>query len=219
MNHLKWCAAAFAAAGAQYLAQTARASLITNGSFESGTYTLGSDGTAGVPVTSTAITGWNVIDDSVAVLTTPNNATVVAEDGTISIDLTGYEDAPPYGGVTQSIATTPGTRYSLSFWIGQQNDVSDLVGPVGVTASAGTASQNFINTSPAAGQQWEQFSLPFTASSSSTLISLTGLSTAGGDYIGLDNVSVSAVPEPASTALLGVPAAMALLRRRRVVNI
>jgi MYXO-CTERM domain-containing protein len=43
----------------------------------------------------------------------------------------------------------------------------------------------------------------FTASGTSTPLTITGASSGGGEYIGLDNVSVVA-PEPSQTAALGL---------------
>jgi hypothetical protein len=130
---------------------------------------------------------------------------ITAQNGNVSLDLQGYTDSAPYGGVSQDVATTPGTQYSLSFWIGVQNSISYAVGPASVTASAGSTSQTFTNTLSAAGIQWEQFNLDFTAPTSSTTISLSGASTAGGAYIGLDNVTLTATGT--STPSVPLPAA------------
>jgi hypothetical protein len=193
----------------------AQAALVTNGSFESGTYTLGSDGGADLAPASTAITGWTVISNHVAPLGAGNIYGIVAQNGGVSLDLQGYSDSAPYGGVSQVISTTVGDQYDLSFWIGVNNSRSDSVAPAGVTASAdATAAQTFTNTSTLSGQQWEKFDYDFTATSSATTLTLLGASTAGGAYIGLDNVDVSdtsvvsSVPVPAAgwtgLVLLGI---------------
>jgi hypothetical protein len=191
------------------------ANLLTNGSFEAGTYSFGGDGGQDLASGSTTITGWTVVTNHVAPITTPNSFSVTAQDGDVSLDLQGYADGSPYGGVQQLLATIPGQDYELSFYIGVQNSVSIATGPASVTASAGSTSQDFTNTIATAGQQWQQFTLPFTATGASTIITLSGLSTTGGSYIGLENVVVTAVPEPASLSLVGVSAIAMLTRRRR----
>ncbi len=170
------------------------ATLVANGSFESGSFTFGGDGGADLAPSSTAISGWTIFTNHIAPLRTGNAYGIVAEEGDVSLDLQGYSDSSPFGGLQQTINTVAGEGYELSFWVGVDNDSSIAVGPATVTAIAGSASQQFTNTLTGQGNQWEQFQLDFTAAGSSTVISLVGTSTAGGAYIGLDNVVVVAVP-------------------------
>jgi hypothetical protein len=69
---------------------------------------------------------------------------------------------------------------------------------------------------------WNLETYNFTATSATTHLTITGLSTAGGDYIGLDNADVelgtgSAVPEPSTYTLVlcGIAFLGWAARRRR----
>lgn len=167
--------------------------LLINGSFESGTYTFGGDGAQSVYPGESTITGWSIITKSIAPILYPNSYSIVPEDGTISLDMQGYYESFPYGGVQQTIATQAGNQYRLSFWIGVQNDLGIAIGPASVIATAGTTSQQFTNTLTGAGNQWQQFTMDFTAAGALTTISLSGQSTQGGAYIGLDNAVLEAL--------------------------
>jgi Protein of unknown function (DUF642) len=199
-------------------APMARANLLTNGDFETGVtppQTNGNQQT--IPAGSTNITGWTATggpgSDGIAWLANGNQFGVSSESGVDFLDLTGLRDTAPYFGVSQSIPTTIGQTYTLSFFIGVDNSNGLFTGPVGVSASAGATSQTFSNINPTGtGNIWTPESLNFTATGTSTAITLTG--TQGNQYIGLDNVSVVATPEPASLALLTLTAPL-LLRRRR----
>ncbi len=72
---------------------------------------------------SSAITGWTVITDHVPRLQTGNAYSIVPQDGNISLDLQGYTDSAPFGGVQQVLTTSAGQLYDLSFWIGVQNSL------------------------------------------------------------------------------------------------
>ena len=188
---------------------------IVNGSFETGTFVNNGNGAQSLPVGSTAITGWTTTNAELAWITTLNSYGLATPYGSFFLDLTGYHDSSPYGGVTQSIATTNGTSYHLSFALGTNQNNSNYAGPVGATASAGGTSQSFTFT-PAAGSvgnQWGTFGFDFTATGASTPITLTGVLSTGGQYIGLDNISVTPnapVPEASTTVSLGLLLALGM---------
>ena len=120
------------------------------------------------------------------------------------LDLTGYGDRTPYFGVEQTISTVAGQSYALTFNLGVDQSNGLYSGPIGVTATAGSTSNVFNNYNPAGpGSIWQSFTLDFTASSASTLISIQGEQ--GNQYIGLDNVAVGAAtstPETSTWAMM-----------------
>jgi hypothetical protein len=197
-------------------AECAEANLIDNGSFESASpgSALPTGNGVALLTSSTAMAGWTVFGglttDGLAWLPNGDIYGAATPFGADFLDLTGYHDEPPYFGVTQTIATTPGATYDLTFSLGVLQGSPIYGGPIGVTATADSSSQDFTNYNPAGdGNIWQNFTLEFAASAASTVISIQGIE--GDQYIGLDNVAVnlsSAVPEPATwvTMLLGFAA-------------
>ena len=208
---------ALAIAGLLGISQTSQANLITNGSFETGAFVPNFQDTMSLPTSSTAMTGWSVINDTLAWIGPTNPFGLTASSGNFFLDLTDYDNMAPFGGVTQTVTTVAGLAYQLSFDLGS----SDLYGrPSAILAGAGSTSAIFTGALAGGNSDWQSFILPFTANSTSTIISLTGSN--GQIYIGLDNVAVNAmvapVPEPTSLIMmltgLGVLGFMA--RRKRV---
>jgi len=192
------------------LSGSLRANLLTDGSFE----TPGG-GSGGYGGGSTALTGWTVINNGLWQIHSGDFG-IIAPDGNISLDLTGYNEAPaanaPYwGGVEQTIITVPSAIYTIQFDVGSNGGTSSI------QVSAGSLSDIAPVTS-VSGVTWATYSSVFTASSTSTTIDLIGYGTQS-DLVGLDNVVVelSQVPEPACLWLVSVGAATILLRRRRSV--
>jgi Protein of unknown function (DUF642) len=180
---------------------------ILNGSFEDTTnFVANSDDTMPLVVGSTSMTGWTVVGSSPIAWIGPDNPFgLTASNGKYFLDLTGYSDSPPdFGGVSQTIPTTPGATYALSFDLGSSTTYNPS-GTAGITSTAtatvGNTSQTF-NFTTSLGNEWTTETMFFTATSnlSSTLITIQG--STGRQYIGLDNVSVSETgaiaPEPAS---------------------
>lgn len=191
--------------------------LVVNGSFETGSYTWDSGGADSLGVGSTLSSGWKVVNAEVAAVSNSNIWGLSAADGTVFIDLTGYHDSTPYGGLEQSFNTSVGQQYQVQFSIGINNSVSSTVGPASVDLLVnGSNVGTFTNSSTGSGQQWAAQSYSFTATSASTTLDLIGSYSAGGRSIGLDAVSVQAVPEP-SSLILAAGSVLGLLgfRRRR----
>jgi hypothetical protein len=198
---------------------SAQGALINNGGFELGTFVDDGNGTDSFLAGPTTITGWTAVGRQVSWIRNPNPWLLSAEEGTHFLDLTGYQTGAPFGGVTQTIATSVGQQYDLSFFLGSYTQRWGGP-PVAILASAGSTSQTFTLTTTSTTSTWTPFSMLFTATSPNTAITLTGA--AGVEYIGLDNVSVdlaSTVPEPKSWALmmlgLGLVGSMGLWRHTR----
>ena len=190
---------------------TAKASL-SNGSFETGTfvptYTDNGAGAEILPVGSTTISGWQTITGQVDWDVTPAFG-LTAQDGTKFLDLTDDERGP-IGGVEQLVALTAGTDYKVTFYIGSSGKYNiGTTQPTITTSIGGAQSQTFTGhgySAPAAGE-WQEFTYDFTvATTGNFMLALQGGSTGSAsgpnEYVGLDNVSITAVPE-ASTAIAG----------------
>jgi hypothetical protein len=200
----------------------ARANLITNPSFEAtspavvaGTFGLFTPG-------STGITGWTVVGNGgtdIGVTTTTftqSGISFPAEDGLNWVDLTGLNTNNDTEGLQQAIATIIGDSYTLTFWVGNVDSPGTGFGvtsTVDVLAN-GTPLGAFTNSCTACTTtlNWMQFSRTFTASSTSTTLTFLNGDPSNDNSNGLDNVSLvdngpasSAVPEPSSIALLGIP--------------
>jgi Protein of unknown function (DUF642) len=182
------------ALSASVLANEARANLITNGGFDDvdGKF-VDNTGTGGdvVAVGSSDITGWT-ISGNYGVLWIPNGGFYgglgpsPGNPSPFSVDLTGTTNSSPFDSVSQTIATTAGAHYTLTFDLGSAIQWGIQAG---VTASAGSTSSAFTSTNPGDSNNfWNSETLDFVATGSSTLITLAG--SRGQSYIGVDNVAV-----------------------------
>jgi len=190
----------------------AHANLITNGSFENTNNTFVGDVNRVDELLSgsTVISGWTTTNGTqTAWIENGNPYNIPAADGQFFLDLTGYADVGTYGGVTQSFATVSGTSYVATFDLGYGGNSGFFGGPVSVRATAAGTSSTFTSGAGAPNPAvWDLETFNFTATSSLTQLTIIGLTTRGGEYIGLDNVNValanSAVPEPVYAPLLAV---------------
>jgi hypothetical protein len=201
---------------ALFAATAAHANLLSNGSFESGAFVNQGNDTMSLAAGSAVVSGWTVATDTTAWIGPTNPFGLSANDGSFFLDLTNYQPGAPFAGMTQTIATTPGATYALSFDLGGSNFWGR---PDAITASAAGASATFTTPSTGTNNDWQHVSMPFTASSATTTVLLQGA--AGVNYIGLDNASVdlvsaSAVPEPGTWALMlaGFAVLGSIVRRR-----
>jgi hypothetical protein len=213
-------------AGAGFGLSSARAAnLVTNGSFETPVQAVG--GLEDFVGGSTDIPGWTVQGVDVNVINQayaePANGMVAfnSDVGAQCLDLTGYGNTGPTNGVIQTIATTPGVTYNLTFAVGAglTNNGSPYYPAIAATDDLsvnGGSTIPFTSFPTDPGYMtWTEYSYPFVASGATTTIDFFNGTPTQDDFSGLDNVQV-VVPEPTTgILLLGVGSGMLLTRGRR----
>ena len=196
------------AAGLMSLCASAHANLIVNGDFESGTL------------------GGFVSSGSVLALSDANYVAGAGATGSFPaghyIASFGAGDEPATGLISQSFATIVGLRYILTFDYGKYGggagaqSITAAVTNVANSAILASLSVTDASGTNALGSVLSAYSQSFIATGLLTTLSFrdTSGSTASTDGL-LDNISVSAVPEPGTLALVAVAAAVLAVARRR----
>ena len=198
-------------------------SLIANGSFEntSNTFVSNGQGVMSLPIGSTVIPGWTVVNAPVLWVNNSNVFGPSTPAGALFLDLTGFQDNTNFAGVAQTVATTPGQQYALTLGIGSDEDNIRYRGPMSVSVAAGLSTTAFTFTPPAAsiGNQWGSFTFNFTATAAFTPITITGTQSTGGQYLGLDNIEITAVPEPSTVfTVLGLLGLIGIRERSKSLS-
>jgi Protein of unknown function (DUF642) len=207
---------------------TVSANFVDNGGFENtaNTYIDGGGGYMLVNASdSTTIPGWTVADQNIAWIQSGPPTGLSGTQGNYFLDLTGIVNQKPFGAVIgTTISTVANNWYTLSFDVGRGNGEDANAVVVHAMAGAQTGTFTVSTADPGAGHiAWETFVLQFQATGSSTTITIGGTdANAGNGFIGLDNLNVSAVPEPTTMiagALLLLPfgaSTLRILRKNRM---
>jgi choice-of-anchor C domain-containing protein len=156
----------------------------TNGSFETGAYVDGGAGFEQLNAGDTSITGWTVDSRSVDWI----GSYWAAEDGSMSIDLSGAEA----GSISQTLATTIGNKYTVSFFLSGNPAGPPAVKTVDVTATGAAPSTYTYDTTAndLGNMNWTAETFSFLATSTSTTLSFVS-TTAGAFGPALDNVTIT----------------------------
>ena len=197
------------AAAAMLLSPTAGAAvnLISNGDFESTAIASGTF--QELPTGNAGLTDWT-ISGGFGVMK-DHNRFGFSSDGSTYLALESNSFGPGAGIISQTIATTIGDNYSLSF----EYSALSTAAVIDITYDVGGADQvlTFQNSS---GQTWATETFDFIATSTSTTLTFEGTGGLGSiASASIDNVSIVFVPEPSSTALLGLGGLALLMRRKR----
>ena len=218
---------ASAVAAGLLFAQPALANLIIDPGFETPAVPAGSFSLFN---TGTTFSSWTVVGapGQVAIVSgsfQQNGFNFVPAGGAQWLDLTGFNSNSATG-VQQTVATTLGTTYDLSFWVG------NIVNPGGIFGTTSTVrvlldgSQIFSATNSggagSASQTWQQFTTSFVGTGAPVTLAFLNADPSSDNSNGLDDIdleigSAGGIPEPTDWALLlaGFGAAGIALRTAR----
>ena len=193
--------AALASALALAASAPAAGAQVVNGSFETPGTALGGCPSFFGSIAGTTITGWTIVGnvDYICGLWT-------ADDGVMSLDMNGSAPAS----IFQDVLLTPGASYRLSFAMGENFFGGPAAKTMDVTVGSLPAwSFSFDNpTATAANMGWATYTADFVANAATmrlTFASTTPQCCWGPalDDVRLTLIAPTAVPEPATVALLG----------------
>jgi len=205
------------------LAATANAgtSMVTNGSFETGTSIPTPPDYIHVPKLGTDITGWSVDGAWGVDYMGPLPGGWQARDGSRSVDLNG---AGGPGSIFQVITTVKDDWYTVAFALSGSPAAPRGIKDMQISADGSSAVFSFDTSTTgmnntAADMKWQDYTWTFKASSTVTVLKFTSLQPNNGYGPALDNVSMeSAVPAPGAILLCGLGTALVgAIRRRRVL--
>ena len=216
--------AALVAACAIACTSPAAADIITNGGFELGTFNGGGSLAQQIQPGGGELSGWTVSNAPATWYTSgwsnnPQQFPLNPRTGNFGVSLA--DGSVRFVNLSQSINLLPFQQYQLSFWVG---NYSFNNGPAGVNVSIidGTSntillSENVLAPVPNTSSNWTRFAFNFIADGTSNTISFGEIN--GPSYIGLDDVNIAAVPEPATWAMmiLGFAAIGFVACRRRPI--
>ncbi|MDP4721753.1 MAG: DUF642 domain-containing protein [Akkermansiaceae bacterium] len=177
------------------------ASIVVNGGFE------GSAADA-------APTGWTITGTTEPWVRVSPSSGITAFEGSQQLQFRGNTGDTS---ISQALTTVALTEYDLSFALAALNGPAGLSVLVTVTSGGGTLGDLFSETFTFASiNAYTTYDRTFTASNTtSTLRFLETSSNTDGKDPYLDDVSVTAVPEPSAFTLLGIGLVALMLRRRR----
>jgi hypothetical protein len=225
-------------AALSFMAAGARADLVTNGSFESTTNGGGQMGQY-TNATGWVTNGYNFIftpgsADTTGVQSTygnlqlwgPNNggdpSNTLPASSPDGGNYIGADGAYDVGAITQTIhGLVAGQQYSVGFyWAGaQQHGFTGTTTEQWIVGLGSQTQATSIVTDVSHGfTGWTHTTFTFTADGSSDVLSFLAAGTPDGEppFSLLDGVTMTAVPEPASMAIMGSGlAVLGLVRRRR----
>ena len=202
---MKLLTGTFAALSILAAASSVNAATIVNGGFESSTLSpaeaaqMASQGFATLTAGNNDLTGWSIGGAGIDYI----GSYWVPAGGTHSIDL----NALSAGSIFQTISTVVGQAYEVSFDLAGNPDGAPKVKLAIADASGQPGAAYFFDTTgkTKTNMGWTPFTYDFTAQSTSTTLTFSNSNQSGFKTpfgAALDNISISAVPEPTSWALM-----------------
>jgi len=195
---------------------------LSNGGFEDFAGTYASDGCRQLIPSSTTLTGWTPVGSEIALCTTPNQYLITASEGANFLDIAGYQNTLNKGVSQVLTGLVVGQQYSFTADLGISNNPNCLPGstcggPISVLVTIGSVSRTLTHNSSGTGVQWATYGFDFVADSANPTLTVRGSALPpGGAFIGLDNLTLVAAPEPAIASLLAFAVgALGVARMRR----
>ncbi|MFN6560255.1 MAG: PEP-CTERM sorting domain-containing protein [Nostoc sp. ChiSLP01] len=150
--------------------------------------------------TNPNITGWNKSGDPFD--TSGIKISNFPQSGNQGLAIGSFVN-PAY--ISQNLATTIGSNYNLSFFLGTDEDGSEVDNIFQAFVDESKVFEK-INSANTPGNPFTQYNLNFVATKSSTELKLGGRASYG--FLYLDSVSVTPVPEPSIIGGIAITAGL-----------